>query len=365
VKKTISRIGALACLLVIAIPATAAEPARRVNILITHPRAAELENFARLVERGLLHVPGLRLTGIYSSQESDDYQDARNYVLGRAPGWIHLRKISCRLSSDKVFGRNACSPIFAKLFAGSSGVVFTGGPDIPPSLYGQKTLLTTIIEDPPRHWFEISFLYHLLGGNRGEKRTPMLARRPAYLVLGLCLGMQSINVAAGGTLVQDIPSQIYGVKNFEDGLRLPDSQVHRSFSAPLDPAGSGWAVVHLIKLVTDADFVKTLLPNGETVSVLSLHHQAIAGLGSGLEVWATSEDGKVIEAIRHSKYSGVIGVQFHPEKEILFDAGLSPTRRIAAWFAGDRRAQAFESAFWKLISKMVLESAKQAGGRHR
>ncbi|HUU01119.1 MAG TPA: gamma-glutamyl-gamma-aminobutyrate hydrolase family protein [Myxococcota bacterium] len=366
--KTISRLGALACLLLIALPlpVPAAEPALRVNILITHPRASELENFARLVERGLLQVPGLRLTGIYSSQESEDYQDARNYVLGRAPGWIHLRKISCELSSEKVFGRNDCSPIFDKLFADSAGIVFTGGPDIPPSLYGQKTLLTTVIEDPPRHWFEISFLYHLLGGDRGEKRVPLLTRRPAYMVLGLCLGMQSINVATGGTLVQDIPSHIYGVKTFEDGLRLPDEKVHRSFSAPLYPAaGEGWAVVHPIRLTGGADFTKTLLPEGGTVSVLSLHHQAIAGLGRGLDVWATSEDGKVIEAIRHSKYPGMIGVQFHPEKEILFDAGPSPAQHIAVWFEGDRRAQAFESSFWKMISKKVLESAKQAGGRHR
>ena len=357
--------GAFICLLLIALPAPAAEPALRVNILITHPRAAELENFEQLVERGLLRVPGLRLTGIYSSQEWGDYKDARNYVLGRAPGWIHLREISCELSAERVFGKNACSPIFEKLFAGSAGIVFTGGPDIPPSLYGQKTLLTTVIDDPPRHWFEISFLYHLLGGSRGKKSTPMLARRPTYLVLGLCLGMQSINVATGGTLVQDIPSQIYGVKTFEDGLRLPAEKTHRSFSAPLYPAaGEAWAVVHPIKLVTGADFTKTLLPDGNSVSVLSLHHQAIAGLGRGLETWATSEDGKVIEAIRHSNYPGVIGVQFHPEKEILFDAGHSPARRIAAWFAGDLRAQAFERAFWKLISKIILESASKSGDGH-
>ncbi len=372
--KTTFRLWILVCLLFFALPATARGPVRPVNILITHPRAAELENFANLVERGLLRVPGIRLVGVYSSQDWDDYRDARKYVLGRAPGWIRLREISCELSAAEVFGKNACSPIFEKLFAGSDGVVFTGGPDIPPALYGQKTLLTTDIEDPPRHWFEISFLFHLLAGDRGEKRAPLLTKRPAYLILGLCLGMQSINVASGGTLVQDIPSQIYGVKTFEDGLSLPTNKVHRSFSVPLYPAaGEVRAVVHPIRLAGSVDFIKTLLPDVASVSVLSLHHQAIDRLAKGLEAWATSEDGKVIEAIRHTSFPGVIGVQFHPEKKMLFGDGKKKTigeenrssDRIAAWFAGDLKAQSFERAFWKMISKKILESARRAGDRHK
>lgn len=362
----ILRAGVLACLLLVI---SAVAQARRIVLLVTHPRAAELENFEMLAGRGLLRVPGLRIIGIYSSQDWDDYKDARRYVNGRAPTWIRLKKISCELSADNVFGKNDCNPRFKKLFNESAGVVFTGGPDIPPALYGQKTLLTTVIKDPPRHWFEISFLHHLLGGRRGEKITPLLARRPAYLVLGLCLGMQSINVATGGSLVQDIPSQTYGIKTFEDGLHLPAGKLHRSLATALYPADDAvWAVVHPIKLNSATQLAKTLLPGGGSVSVLSLHHQAIAELGSGLEVWATSEDGKVIEAIRHSVYQGVIGVQFHPEKKILFEAGRAgndPAGRIAAWFARDTKAQAFEQAFWKLVSEKILTSERNRAGRHR
>ncbi len=55
--------------------------------------------------------------------------------------------------------------------------------------------------DPGRHFFEVSFLFHLLGGSRNESFKPLLDENPGYMVTGFCLGMQSMNVATGGILI--------------------------------------------------------------------------------------------------------------------------------------------------------------------
>jgi len=348
--------------------ALAEETAKTTTVLLTHPRERELRNIAGLVERGLLKVPGLRLVGIHHAQEYEDYDDSREYTEGKAPDWIELESISCDLAEDKLFEKNGCTPVFEKLFAESAAVIFTGGPDIQPRLYGIETRLTTRIEDPPRHLFEISFLAHLVGSRRAQNNEALLRNRPDYVILGLCLGMQSLNVASGGTLIQDIPSMIYGIKTLEDGQKLPRAKTHRSFLAPLDPApGVGWAAIHPVRFVRKSVVTRTLLPEGRVVNVVSLHHQAVGRLGKGLEVLATSLDGKVIEALVHRKYPAVIGVQFHPERSILWDAeheyrkspGSAEHNYVAAWFAGDEKARAFHEAFWKMISEWIVKSAGQ------
>jgi len=355
-----SRIG-LFFLLLITLPATAGEPA---TVLITHPRADELRNIKNLVDRGLLKVPDLRLVGIYHADEWEDYEDARQFIAEHAGDWAELKEISCELDTKSVFKKNECTQRFRELFDQSQAVIFTGGPDIPPVLYGEKTLLTTVIEDPPRHLFEISFLFHLLGGSRNHKFKPFLRERPDYVVLGLCLGLQSINVASGGTLIQDIPSEVYGVKTFEDGLKLPAAKVHRSYSRPLNPAlGVGNAAIHPVRFKIGSKLA--LVPGKKPVMVVSLHHQGIEKLGRDLVVLATSLDGKIIEAVGHKKFPGVLGVQFHAEKDLMWEPdsiyleeeNAQVPNYVAEWFKKDQRARNFIAAFWKLIGKCIEKSA--------
>lgn len=336
-----------------------------VTVLVTHPSSGELGNIEYLIEKGLLQVPGLQLLGVYHRDELEDYSGGEAFASKR--DWMELRRLDCRLEAKDVFTRNDCSDEFEELFRGSAGAIFTGGPDIPPALYGEETRLTTVIEDPARHYFEVSFLFHLLGSSRNLKQRPLLDSRPDYLVLGLCLGMQSMNVAAGGALIQDIPQELYGIKTFEEGLRLPADKVHRSFQAPLYPAPDiGWGTVHPIRFVEGAVIGKKLLPAGGEVRVLSIHHQAVGKLGQGFEVLARSVDGKVVEALRHKKFPAVLGVQFHPEKKILWDASVlyherldsPPANYVASWFAGDAGAQEFVRAFWKLVGELIQKSAR-------
>jgi putative glutamine amidotransferase len=353
-------------LLALPAPAPSAQAGEPVTVLITHPRADELRNIKKLVDRGLLDVPGLRLVGIFHENEWEDYEDARQFIAEHAGDWVELKEVSCELDAKSVFKKNKCTKSFKELFDGSHAVIFTGGPDIPPVLYGEKTLLTTVIEDPPRHMFEISFLSHLLGGNRNPKFKPFLAERPEYVVLGLCLGLQSINVAAGGTLIQDIPSEVYRVKTFEAGLKLPDAKVHRSYSRPLNPAlGVGNAAIHPVKFKGRSELVKALVPDGKPVKVLSLHHQGIQKLGRGLAVLATSLDGKIIEAIRHKKFPGVLGIQFHAEKDLMWEPdsiyleeeSAQAPNYVAEWFQKDQHARKFIEAFWRLIGERIKKSA--------
>ncbi|MFC1654512.1 gamma-glutamyl-gamma-aminobutyrate hydrolase family protein [Myxococcota bacterium] len=353
----------LVLLLALAAPVLAGEA---TTVLITHPRADELRNIKKLVDRGLLKVPNLHLVGVYHADEWENYEDARDFIAGQLESWMEMKEISCKLDVKSVYQENDCTPVFRDLFKSSSAVIFTGGPDIPPFLYGEKTLLTTVIEDPPRHMFEISFLFHLLGGSRNKRFKPFLDARPDYVVLGLCLGLQSINVAAGGTLIQDIPSEVYRIKSFEAGLKLPAAKTHRSYSRPLNPAiGVGNAVVHPVRFKGRSELVKALVPDGKPIKVLSLHHQGIEKLGRGLLVLAASLDGKVIEAIRHRKFPGVLGIQFHAEKDLMWEPDSIYLQKeddlvpnyVAEWFQKDPRARKFIEAFWRLVGERITKSA--------
>ena len=356
--------------LLLALPSPAllaqATTGESTTVLITHPRADELRNIKKLVDRGLLKVPDLRVVGIYHEAEWENYGDARDFIAGQQESWMELKEISCKLETKSVYKENDCTPVFRDLFKSSRAAIFTGGPDIPPILYGEKTLLTTVIEDPPRHMFEISFLFHLLGGSRNKQFKPFLDARPDYIVLGLCLGLQSMNVATGGTLIQDIPSEVYHIKSFEDGLKLPAAKTHRSYSRPLNPAlGVGNAVVHPVRFKGRSELVKTLVPDGKPVKVISLHHQGIEKLGRGLVVLATSLDGKIIEAIRHKKFPGVLGIQFHAEKDLMGEPDSIYLQKeddpvpnyVAEWFQKDPRARKFIEAFWRLVGERITTSA--------
>jgi putative glutamine amidotransferase len=286
----------------------------RNSLLIMNPTVNHVSGVIRLIEDGIFPLNGYKLKGVYFARESYDYSQTEQYIKDNNLD-ITLEKVCENLEVDKLFAKNPCSSVFERLFNESSGVIFNGGPDIPPGIYGEKTSTLTGISDPFRHYFEASFLFHLLGGFQDMNFEPLLAKNPDYLVVGFCLGMQTMNVAAGGTLIQDIPLEIYKKKNVEDILALSRDTQHRNYETNIeDSPALFWGNIHAIKIVKGSWLEKEgLVKPGETPVIISSHHQAADKTGRDLKVVATSMDGKIIEAVSHNKYPNVFGFQFHPE----------------------------------------------------
>jgi putative glutamine amidotransferase len=180
------------------------------------------------------------------------------------------------------------------------GVLLAGGFDCDPSLYGEERHETLEPMDPRRQANEFAIV------------------RAAYArdipTLGICLGMQMMNVAAGGSLVQDIDSAI------ETEIRHASKPENRGRHDVLIDASSRLA---------------TMVPALE-LNVNSSHHQAVGRVGEGLRVTAHAPD-KVVEAIEDPRKPFFIGVQWHPEDmggegsaETLFGAFIEAARNHAA-----------------------------------
>ena len=200
-----------------------------------------------------------------------------------------------------------------------------GGPDIPASVYGEKAHLLTSVTDPWRHFLELSYSFHLLGGLQNQDWNAWLDEDPDYLVSGICLGMQGLNVSTGGTLIQDIPTELDGIWTAEEVLELPPDRMHRNYADRIRGTCTRPTSYHFhrIRLTRGGFLTRDLrFRHKGTPLVLSSHHQAIEKTGSGWKTAATSMDGRIIEAIEHEKYPHVFGVQFHPEKPGLFDPAL-------------------------------------------
>lgn len=157
------------------------------------------------------------------------------------------------------------------------GLLLQGGADVSPRAYGEEPLRQEWSGDPVRDAYEVELLHEF-----------MEARRP---VLGICRGMQLINVALGGSLWQDLPSQRPGAVVHES----PDYDRNR----------------HVITFA-EASHLARWYGDAAQGSVVSIHHQAVNRLGRDIAVEATAEDG-TIEAIRWQGRSFVFGVQWHPE----------------------------------------------------
>ncbi len=158
-------------------------------------------------------------------------------------------------------------------------LVLMGGSDVCPESYGESALRPEWNGDRIRDEYEIALL-----------RAFVELRKP---VLGVCRGLQIINVAFGGTLYQDIGTQLTGALKHRDWDIYADN-VHATSIVP----GSGLA---------------RLYPGLTLTKTNSVHHQAARKLGSDLRVEAWSEPDRVVEALRWNGPSYVFGVQWHPE----------------------------------------------------
>lgn len=167
---------------------------------------------------------------------------------------------------------------------GADGLVLTGGDDVAPSRYGEQAHPTVQEVAPERDVFEIELVRE--------------ARRRQLPIFAICRGLQVLNVASGGTLVQDIPSQMTGA--LEHKLAVPP---HQSY----DLAHEVW--------VEKGSLLSSLLGDrltGDACDVNSRHHQAVKDIAAGFQASATSPDG-VIEALEDPSARFCLGVQWHPE----------------------------------------------------
>ena len=184
------------------------------------------------------------------------------------------------------------------------GLLLSGGSDLDPAYYGEKPapeLGPTLLE---RDAFEMA----LVG----------LALRRGIPVFGICRGMQVLNVALGGTLYQDLPSQWEG-----------DVLKHRQ-------AIPKWQPSHEVEVREDSYIAEVM--GRDVVKVNSYHHQGIKDLAEGLIVTGRSMDG-VVEAVESRDFSErwLLGVQWHaeamrgagPQQESLFEAHVSAAERHA------------------------------------
>jgi putative glutamine amidotransferase len=312
------------------------------------------------MEKKLIKLDNPEIVGIYYADENYDYTVAERYIVKNKLKSIHLHKIPGNLTLTNLFQKNQCSDQFYTVFKNSDGLVFFGGPDIPPVVYGQKTNLLTSITDSYRHFFELSLLFHLLGGSQNSDFKPWLDERPAYVIYGFCLGLQTMNVATGGTLWQDIPTEIYGLQCAEDILQLPNDMQHGNYYKNLwEDDDISWGKLHAVKFVANKPITKILnVSENDKPMVSSSHHQSIKSLGQGWDAVAFSTDGKIIEAITHLKYKNVLGVQFHPERSDLYEPETNlrlrheDTGKISFTKQMDAKSIAFHRIFWEHFSEL-------------
>jgi putative glutamine amidotransferase len=304
---------------------TAEAPAGQVRLVIFYPSLGTITDLIALKNAGLFPADKLEVIGVYHEKEGTNYQASIRYAQNNNLTWLKFHRVSAELNPQSLFRKNACTAEFETIFKKSDGIIFFGGRDIPPAVYGQKTNLLTGIDDPYRHFFELSCIFHLLGGSQNAVFKGLLESKPDFPVLGICLGSQSLNVGTGGTMIQDIWSEIYGKKFFEDVVELGQPNWHTNPHRRLHPENRALLpyMLHPIQLNGKGKFCKELgfKPDDEPY-IMSAHHQMADKLGKGFRVAATSLDGKVTEAIEHERYPNVLGVQFHPEFSILWNTEL-------------------------------------------
>lgn len=168
--------------------------------------------------------------------------------------------------------------VLAEILEAMDGLLLSGGPDVDPAHFGEEPLQGMGRIDPARDATEL-FLARL-------------ALEAAMPILGICRGAQVLNIAAGGDIFQDLPSQVEGVLKH---VQQPTPMSHPTHGIRIEPGS-------LLALVTGR----------ESLRVNTWHHQAVRRVAPGFAVSATAADG-VIEAIEKPGADFVLGLQFHPE----------------------------------------------------
>lgn len=173
----------------------------------------------------------------------------------------------------------------AAALQGAQGVLLSGGEDVDPARYGEEPVPALGRVSGARDAFEIQLAQE--------------ARRRGLPILGVCRGIQTLNVAFGGSLVQDIPSQVSGA--LPHSFKVPEFQ-------PYHLAHDLW----LEKDTLLGRLMRESLSDTDACAVNSRHHQAVKRIAEGFVASATAPDG-IIEAIEDPTARFCLGVQWHPE----------------------------------------------------
>lgn len=190
-----------------------------------------------------------------------------------------------------------------RLLENVDGFLITGsGPDLPPSLYGERQRYQFPLVSERRSDFELELVHY--------------AKKRDVPLLGICGGMQTVNVACGGTLFQDIPAQV------------PNARDHRQQS-------KATAVSHPVT-VTPRSLLQKIV-NRATLMVNSSHHQSVKTVAPTLTASAVAPDG-IIEAIESSSHRFLLAIQWHPE--FLFERHVAHRRLFEALLRAARRTRA-------------------------
>lgn len=167
----------------------------------------------------------------------------------------------------------------ARALDGADGLLLSGGEDIDPPLYGADLSPLTNPPSRERDLFELALF--------------AVARHRELPILGICRGIQLVNVGLGGTLYQDLPTE------------RPGPVVH-------DHPGGRAERAHLVRLAAGSRAAQAL--GGDAIRVNSFHHQAVRDLAPGLVASGWTEDG-LIEAVESPADAGwLLAVQWHPEE---------------------------------------------------
>lgn len=171
---------------------------------------------------------------------------------------------------------------FKVVAARLDGLLMIGGDDYPPETYGDKLESKTVVMEDERAKFDLM--------------AASVAQKMSLPYLGICAGSQVLNIACGGTLIQDIPSH------------FPESKVSHA-------SKNGWQTGfnrHTVKLEPGTKLASIL---GGSITVVTSHHQCVGKPGADLRVAARSEDG-LVEAVESQDKPFCIGVQWHPERDL-------------------------------------------------
>lgn len=160
------------------------------------------------------------------------------------------------------------------------GILLSGGSDVNPKFYGDRPSITTKI-GPFRDEFEIELIRKAV-----ERKKPILA---------ICRGIQILNVALGGNLIQEV-QKISAIKHY--------------WVSSGDVETPWWLDTHIVEIKKGTLLEKIFGVN--KLNVNSFHHQAVKSLGKGLLASAFAPDG-IIEAVEHEEHPFCVGVQWHPE----------------------------------------------------
>jgi putative glutamine amidotransferase len=333
------------------------------SIVVMHPTVNNVKTILELIDTGVFPLPAnYCIVGVYHKNGSYDYSKTAEYLNANGIKRVCLVSTGAELSIDNIYSQNGCSSLYDSLFRTSKGIVFLGGPDLPPATYGRPTNLLTEITDLHRHYFELSFLFHLMGGSQDTLFKPLMAQNVNFPVLGICLGMQSMNVATGGTMIQDIPTEKYGKQKVEEVLAMNSQQQHRNYNTNFGIDDNLiWGHLHQITF-EKGSLIDSLNGSSIAPTIWSSHHQCVDDLGKGIKPIAWSVDGQIVEAIVHRNYPKVIGIQFHPEVPLLYNANEKLNRvpneekkhTYIDLYAGEN-GENFHRAFWKHFANSVSE----------